>query len=131
DRQVQRYLETLDATDESESEATAEDKQALRKALARLQERRADAVTTRAILKELNQTQYISGEPEAKLMKQADGAKTVAYNVQTAVDEKNKLVVHHEVTNETNDARSLLPMAVAAKEVLGKQTLNVVADGGY
>src|SRR5207237_3425394 len=41
DQQVQRYLEALDATDESESEATAEDKQALRKALARLQERRA------------------------------------------------------------------------------------------
>jgi transposase len=131
DRQVQRYLEALDATDESECEAPAEDKLALRKALARLQERRADAVTTQAILKELNQTQYISGEPEAKLMKQADGAKTVAYNVQTAVDEKNKLIVHHEVTNETNDARSLLPMAVAAKEVLGKHTLNVVADGGY
>jgi len=40
-------------------------------------------------------------------------------------------VVHHELTNEATDKRSLLPMASAAKEVLGAETLNVVADTGY
>jgi transposase len=55
----------------------------------------------------------------------------VAYNVQTAVDAKHKLVVHHEVSIEPNDLRSLLPTASAAKEALGTEQLNVVADAGY
>jgi hypothetical protein len=64
-------------------------------------------------------------------MKTGQGPSAVAYNVQTAVDAKHKLVVHHELTNESNDSRSLLSMASAAKEVLGSDTLNGVADAGY
>jgi len=131
DRHIEGYLQTLDATDETESEAATADKEAIRKALTRLQERRADVESTKAILQELKQTHHVIGEPEAKLMRHGDGPTSVAYNVQTAVDEKNKLVVHHELTNEANDLRSLFPVAAGAKEVLGKQTLNVVADAGY
>lgn len=47
------------------------------------------------------------------------------------MDAKHKLVVHHELTNEATDKRSLLPMASAVKEALQAQTLNVVADAGY
>jgi transposase len=131
DRQVQGYLESLDAADETESDVSGTNKQAVREALARLEERRADAVTTKAILAELEQRQHVVGEPEAKLMKTGQGPAAVAYNVQSAVDAKCKLVVHHEVTNESTDSRSLLPMAMAAKEVLKADTLNVVADAGY
>jgi transposase len=131
DRQVQTYLESLDAADEAEGHSGEADKHAVRKALARLQERRADVATTKAILAELEQKQHVVGEPEAKLMRTGEGSSAVAYNVQTAVDAKNKLVVHHEVTNESNEQRSLLPLAAAAKEALGVETLNVVADAGY
>lgn len=131
DRQVQGYLESLDAADEAEGQSGESDKQAIREALARLQERRADVATTKAVLAELGQTQHVVGEPEAKLMKTGEGPSAVAYNVQTAVDAKNKLVVHHELTNEATDKRSLLPMASAAKEALEAETLNVVADTGY
>lgn len=131
DRQVQTYLESLDAADEAEGATGEADKQAVREALARLQERRADVATTKAILAELEQRQYVVGEPEAKLMKAGGGSSAVAYNVQTAVDAQNKLVVHHEVTNESTDQRSLLPVAAAAKDALGVETLNVVADAGY
>ena len=131
DRQVQGYLESLDAADEAEGQGGEADKHAIREALTRLQERRADVATTKAILAELGQTQHVVGEPEAKLMKTGEGPSAVAYNVQTAVEAKNKLVVHHELTNEATDKRSLLPMASAAKKVLGAQTLNVVADTGY
>jgi len=131
DRQVQSYLERLDAADEAEGAGGETHKQAVREALARLKDRRANVASTQAILKELGETQHIVGEPEAKLMKTGDGASAVAYNVQTAVDAKNKLVVHHELSNEANDQRSLLPMASGAKEALKAQTLNVVADAGY
>jgi transposase len=131
DRQVQTYLESLDAADSAEDEGQATNKQAVREALVRLQQRRADVATTKAILEEMKQTQHVVAEPEAKLMRTGEGAAKVAYNVQTAVDEKHKLVVHHEVTNEPNDERSLLPVALAAKEALAAETLNVVADAGY
>jgi transposase len=131
DRQVQGYLESLDSADEAESDAQGPKRNTVREALSRLEERRADVATTRAILKELDESQHVVGEPEAKLMKTGQGPSTVAYNVQTAVDAKNKLVVSHEVTNEANDSRSLLALATAAKEALKAETLNVVADAGY
>jgi len=131
DRQVQGYLESLDAMDQAESGVEEPKKEAVREALARLRDRRADVASTQAILKELNVSQHIVGEHEARLMKTGRGPSMVAYNVQTAVDAKHKLVVHHEVTNEAADNRSLLPMATASKQALGVETLNVAADAGY
>jgi hypothetical protein len=55
----------------------------------------------------------------------------VSYNVQIVVDHKHKLVVEHEVVNEVTDQGQLSTMAGKAKEVLGVETLEVVADRGY
>lgn len=63
DRQVQTHLESLDAADATEGEAPASERQAVREALARLRERRADLASTQAILEELGQTQHVLGEP--------------------------------------------------------------------
>ena len=131
DRQVQGYLETLEAADQAEAGTEEPNQEAVRAALARLEGRRADVASAQAILEELKESQHVVGESEAKLMKTGHGPSLVAYNVQTAVDAKHKLVVHHEVTNELADNRSLLPMATAAKEALGAETLSVVADAGY
>jgi hypothetical protein len=54
-----------------------------------------------------------------------------AYNMQSAVDEENALVIAHEVVLDAADSRSLEPMVDAAKEVLGPDAFNVVADAGY
>ena len=67
-------------------------------------------------------------EPEASFMRTTDG-KRPAYNVQTAVDTEQGLIVAQKVTTESNDQRSLLPMAAAAKQALGDPvSLNLVAD---
>jgi hypothetical protein len=55
----------------------------------------------------------------------------VCYNVQTAVDAQHKLIVEHQVTNAVTDMGQLTPMAVAAQQTLGVETLEVVADMGY
>ena len=55
----------------------------------------------------------------------------VCYNVQTAVDGKHKLIVHHEVTNAHTDEKYLVPMAATAKQILEVETLEAVADKGY
>ncbi len=131
DRQVQGYLESLEAADQAEAGSEEPSREVVGEALARLRERRADVASARAILEELKEGQHVVGEPEAKLMKTGHGPSMVAYNVQSAVDAKHKFVVHHELTNEGADNRSLLPMATATKEALGAETLNVVADAGY
>lgn len=131
DRQIDAYLGELEAADQTEADVAPVNKTAVRQALVRLQERRGAAASSREVLKALDTKQHVVGEPEAKLMKMGQGPAAVAYNVQTAVDAKNKLVVHHELTNESNDQRNLLPMAIATKEALNAETLNVVADAGY
>lgn len=131
DRQVQAYLEALDGADEAEGSEARSEAGAVREALAKLRERRADVASTAAVLEALDERHYVVGEPEARLMKHADGPTKVAYNVQSAVDAQNKLVVHHEVTNESSDQRSLLPMAKAVQHALRAKGFNVAADAGY
>jgi hypothetical protein len=55
----------------------------------------------------------------------------VGYNVQVAVDTENHLIVAHEVTNIGTDRAQLANMASQAKEVLGAEHLDAVADRGY
>ena len=59
------------------------------------------------------------------------GSTEVGYNVQTVVDEKHQLIVEHEVTNDPTDHAHLAEMARRAKETLGVEQLEVVADMGY
>jgi hypothetical protein len=51
----------------------------------------------------------------------------VGYNVQVAVDVKHKLIVEQQVTNQVVDMGLLTQSAEPAKEVLGVETLDVVA----
>ncbi len=69
-------------------------------------------------------------DPDSRLMSVGQGLE-VCYNVETAVDSKHKLIVYHEVTNATTDQQQLAPIATAAKEMLGVDSLEVVADKGY
>jgi len=55
----------------------------------------------------------------------------VGYNVQVAVDVKHKLLVEQQVTNQVVDMGMLTQTAEPAKDVLGVETIDVVADKGY
>jgi two-component sensor histidine kinase len=55
------------------------------------------------------------------------GSGMVAYNVQSAVDTTNHLLVAHEVTNVSTDRSQLATMAQAAKAALRSDHLDVVA----
>jgi hypothetical protein len=53
------------------------------------------------------------------------------YNVQTAVDTENHLIVAHEVTNVGSDRSQLASAAKDAKAALHTEKLDAVADRGY
>jgi hypothetical protein len=55
----------------------------------------------------------------------------VGYNVQVAVDTKHKLIVEQQVTNQVVDMGLLTQTAEPAKEILGVEKIDVVADKGY
>jgi transposase len=59
------------------------------------------------------------------------GTAIVGYNVQTAVDAEHHLIVAHEVTNIGSDRGHLANMAAQAKDAMGVDNLEVLADRGY
>jgi hypothetical protein len=85
-----------------------------------------------ADLKELESSdkgQVSTTDPDARLMSKGD--QTIAgYNVQSVVDDKHKLIIESEVINRS-DAGHLHQMAKAAKDTLGTETLQILADAGY
>ena len=59
------------------------------------------------------------------------GTGMVGYNVQMAADTKHHLIVAHDVINVGHDRSELWPMAKQAREAVGKEKLEVIADRGY
>jgi len=98
--------------------------------LAALMERRAKAQADLDRLKESGETQLSTTDADARLLSKR-GHVIAGYNVQIAVDAKHKLIATSEVVNDGNDSGQLYEVAEAAKEALGVETLEAIADTGY
>jgi hypothetical protein len=98
--------------------------------LAALMEKRATAEADLATLEASGETQLSRTDADARLLSK-NGQTVAGYNVQIAVDAKHKLIVASEVVNDGNDTGQLHALALAAKQALGAETLQAVADVGY
>src|SRR5947209_12166405 len=130
---VARYLSQLDTADLQEpSEALAAKTAHLKEKIAKLA---SEVERLKAIEKEMlaSADQQISlTDPDSRSMATSGrGSGTVGYNVQVAVDTEHHLIVTHEVTNSGSDRAQLANMGRQAKEVLGVDKLEAVADRGY
>jgi transposase len=131
DTKIDNYIRELDERDKQEEgieDPTAEE---LNEKIKRLRERKEGFEAQKTAMEESGEQQLSAIDAESRLMKTADGGMNVCYNVQIAVDSKHRLIVEHEVTNEINDQGLLAKIAKAAKENLGVEELDVVADRGY
>jgi hypothetical protein len=70
-------------------------------------------------------------DPDARAMStSARNSGLVGYNAQCVVDTETHIIVTHEVTNKGFDRDQFSPMAMAAKDALGHDTLHAFADKG-
>ncbi len=103
----------------------------MREKIKTLTERKAKYQTLHEGLKTNGAKQVSLTDGDARSMVMHHGSTEVGYNVQTVVDEQHQLIVEHEVTNDPTDHAHLAEMALRAKETLGVEQLEVVADMGY
>src|SRR6266481_4887991 len=116
DRKIADYLASMDEADREEPAAAGKpaDVAAAIEVL-KVQKERLQAQAQDMAARGLKQK--VMTEPEAKLMRTPHGH-AVAYNAQTAVDAKHKLIAAFDLTNEGNEA-------------VGADEVTVVADTGY
>ncbi|AMP03172.1 IS1182 family transposase [Collimonas pratensis] len=129
---IARYLEELDRADRQPELVPEARVSHLKEKIASIKKQ---IEGFNEINKQLQQTpdkQISLTDPDARSMATSGrGTGMVGYNVQTAVDTRNHLIVSHEVTNVGHDRTQLASMAAQAQNAIGKQDLTVVADRGY
>lgn len=127
---IDQYLKDLDRQDKQEAGPQSLSRGQLEEKIERYRGRRARYEELKSDLEHSGASQISLTDPESRSMRVGHGVE-VSYNVQMVVDQKNKLLVEHEVTNEVIDLGQLSTMAKKAKETLGVEALEVVADRGY
>lgn len=134
EEKIAAYLAELDRADAAEGEGEGERPtvEELKEKIERLRQWRERKSKYEGLLARMEpgQRQVSLTDPESRRMK-GGGAQAVCYNAQIAVDATSHLIVAEEVTNEENDQHQLAGMSKAAQEVLGVESLAVVADAGY
>jgi transposase len=144
EREIETYNKELDTNDAAEAERAPKSEDGgdrrgeggnssggdLAEKVAALMARRAEVQADLDRLDESGQTQVSRTDPDARLLAKS-GQRVAGYNVQIAVDDKHKLIVASEVVNDGNDAGQLHAMAKAAKEAVGAEKIEALADAGY
>lgn len=70
-------------------------------------------------------------DPEARVMKMADGGFRPAYNGQFAVDTKTQVFVGVDVSNSGSDQDKMPPMVEQLEERYGNVPDEILVDGGF
>jgi transposase len=132
DESIARYLSQLETADRHGDAVPAAKVERLKNKIEKLKEEivRLNEINERMMRSQDKQISLT--DPDARSMA-TSGKDTgiVGYNVQIAVDTEHHLIVAHEVINVGTDRHQLADMSELAREELGSETLDVVADRGY
>lgn len=119
-------MEQADAAEEADEDEDGE----LAEKLEQLKARQKKNQEKLAKLQASGEKQLAEVDEDARLLSK-NGQGVAGYNVQTAVDDKHKLIVTCAVTQAGNDTEQLAPMAKRAKEILEVDHIAAVGDAGY
>lgn len=130
---VERYITEMVRIDrQEEGEVRTETVAHLAQRYGRLKQEIERLKTLDKALADAPDGQISLTDPDARAMAtSARNSGLVGYNAQCAVDTEAHIIVSHDVTNKGVDRDQLSPMAIAAKEALGRDELHALADKGY
>jgi hypothetical protein len=129
---IKHYFKELESADRADSQVPEQRKVHLKEKIKAVEQEMARVNQIGKQLEGSSETQVSLTDPDARSMRtKSKSSGIVGYNVQTAVDAENHLIVAHDVTNTGSDRSQLSGMAQQAKEAMGKETLTALADRGY
>ncbi|PTM41567.1 IS1182 family transposase [Bosea sp. 124] len=126
------YLRDLDTADRQEDEAAEARSGRLQEKVERLREQMKMLKAMEAQVAASPEGQISLTDPDARSMATSGrGSGIVGYNVQSAVEAKHHLIVAHDVVMTGSDREQLAAMAAKAKNAMGAEKLDALADRGY
>lgn len=131
EQSIERYLQSLDATDLQDGDAADSKSSQLKERISAMREKMAELVQLKTDLTASHDKQISLTDPDARAMATSTKAGMVGYNVQTVVDTKHHMIVAHEVTNTVSDKVLLSRMTQQGQEAIGRKSIKVFADRGY
>jgi hypothetical protein len=133
EERIAEYLKEMEENDEKDDERNDKDASTgrLKEKIAKLEEKRKEYIKVQDLMKETGQKEVSLTDPDSRLMRVDSQKLDVCYNVESAVDSKNHMVVDYYATNISDDHNELARMAEAAKETLEVEKLDVTADKGF
>jgi len=130
DRQIEHINDKIEAYFNDMDVADAELQDTLADKIMHQAERGLKYDHLQELLNKTEEDQISTTDADARSMILHGSVIEVAYNVQAAVDNKHKLIVHYETTN-VNDRKALFPMMMEVKQICCKEKLAALADKGY
>lgn len=131
-------VRTLKAELEADPAQASRRERAARERAAREREARVEAalaelpeVEAKRKPEEKEKARVSTTDPQARVMKMADGGFRPAYNVQLAAETEHRLIVGVSVTNGGGDQPHLEPMIDQVAARYGQLPGEVLADGGF
>lgn len=125
EQSINKYLRKLDDSDKNSKNDASSALNATK--LAWLRKRLEELKDIQKVVKQQPDKQLSLTDPDSRLMKTNNMNRQVCYNVQTAVDTKNHLIVAHKVTN-TTDRGQLSSVAKLVQEAIDQKEITVLAD---
>lgn len=126
------YLQDLDTADRLEGDAVEARSAKLKDKIATLRAQMQALKAMEAAVEASPDGQVSLTDPDARSMATSSrGSGIVGYNVQSVVEAEHHLIVAHDVITTGSDRQQLATMSGKAKDAMGVERLEMLADRGY
>lgn len=134
-QKIDQYIAELDKLDKEEENEYEYLSRNLPEKISKLKKKKDKVEIIKKIFQENPELEiFFANDPDSRYMKDNNRV-NAGYNCQTAVDEKNNLIIANDVVNESNDLHQLnnmIDQLREAKENLGEDERTITAaDAGY
>jgi len=132
-KKINEYIHDLEKSDlVDETEDTKFEKEKIQQAIKILETKLNEYTEFEKMLEENEISEMNITDPDAKTVKfGAHQGTDVGYNIQAAVDSKNKLIAAFGVTNNSADQGELYNTAIITMEKFNVESIEALADKGY